>query len=402
MTKKIISALLLIVISFSVGVCAADSVDSVDESGIAKIVIEFSEPDENDIIKASFSVYNTTYKGMMVYLSYSKDVIVPVDYETKEPTAEFEKFSVKPTVAKDLETGEDIQDWSTEIGSEIDLEKGELFFTTMVNIEGIPIPNSLITKNKQILVDETGVTVFEFYFEKISDGKIELKPAKEELLKDGLMLVNSGGALPYVLEYKLPESLGESVALYSSPEVKARVSRENFESEEEKDKITDGRAVGTIFLEIGNYATISSRKLKWVDKDNKNIIPYIKNDKTMVPLRYIAEELGAKVSFDDITQVITIKDMNTELSLTLNDKVYYNDGLKREMEVAPEVIDGRTFVSVRFVSEALGREVAWLEKDRIVVVTLKGYPWDENNEIEKTLLTNAKLLMSPMMRDYAY
>ena len=402
MTKRIISAMLLITILFSIGVCAENAPETVDESQIAKIVIEVSEPDEDDIITTKFSVYNTTYKGILAYLSFNKDVVVPVDYETKEPTTDFEKFYRNPTVAKDLETGEDIPNWSSEKGSRVDMEKGELFLASLVNINDVSIPNSLITANKQILVDESGVVIFEFCFKKITDGVMELKSVNMPGLANGIMLVNSSGSLSYVLEYEFSVDLGENVVLYSSPAVKERVSRGNYQSEEEKGEIIDGRALLTIFLQIGNYATVSSRDLKWIDKENKNVSPYIKNDRTMVPLRFIAEELNAKVSYDDETKVVAIKNMNTELTLTVGEKTYYNDGLKREMEVVSEVIDGRTFVPVRFISEALNRSVTWLEKEQMVIITQKDYPWNEDSEIEKTLFSNAQLLMSPMMRDFAY
>ena len=403
MTKKLISTILLIAMLFSVGVYAAELPDGINEKNIAKIVIDVSEPDDDDIITAKFTVYNTTYKAILASFKYNAEAVAPVDYETKEPTDDFFRFAKKPTVAKDLETGEDILNWNAEDAFLLDIENNAFYFANRIDIpKDMPIPNSLITANKQILINDEGLLLYEFYFKKILDDDMDLVLAESKIAANGLQLINSSGALPYVASVVVPESLGESSVYYSSPEVKTKVSGDGSVSEEKRLEISEGRTLATIFLQIGNYAAISNKILGWVDKDNKNVVPYIKNDRTMVPLRYISEALGAKVSYDDETKVITIKNMSAELVLTIGEKEYYNDGLKREMEVAAEVIDGRTFVPVRFVSEALGRSVVWLESEKMVIITLKDYPWDETNEIEKGLLSNAQLLMSPMMRDFAY
>ena len=155
-------------------------------------------------------------------------------------------------------------------------------------------------------------------------------------------------------------------------------------------------------MQIGNYATVSDSVLKWIDKDNKAVMPYIKDGRTMVPLRYIAEELDAKVSYDGETKEVKIETAKTILIFKIGSTVYTDDGLKKATDVAPEIVNDRTFVPLRVVSESLNRAVEWLESDRMVVITKVDYPWDNNNKIEKQLLNEIKLMISPMVRDFAY
>jgi hypothetical protein len=46
--------------------------------------------------------------------------------------------------------------------------------------------------------------------------------------------------------------------------------------------------------------------LKWIDESNHKVVPEIINGRTMVPVRFVAEILGAKVDWDSTTKTITI------------------------------------------------------------------------------------------------
>lgn len=408
MTKKIISMILLVLMLVSVSAFADEQIlvdsqlpaDEVSLANIPKISIDISEPDEEGCFSAKFTLFNTTYKGIIASFKYNTEAAVPVDFETKEPTTEYIKFAKCPTVAKNLETGEDIKDWSVDNSSVLYSEEGIISFIHLMNIPTANASNSLITASNQILAPKEGLAVSEFYFKSLSDKTLDFELLPTEALGNGLLIANNTGALPYILNITVPEKFGESKVIYSSPELAKEVSREDFTSDDEKNKLTHARALNVIFLGINNYATVSSTKLKWIDKNNKNVFPFIKGERTLVPLRFLAEEFGAGVTYEDETGIIKIKTADTELILTVGEKEYTNDGVSGVMEVPAEVIEGRTFVPVRFVSEALNKSVTWLEKEQIIIITPKDYPWAENNEIEKELYSRAQLLMSPMVRDF--
>ena len=77
------------------------------------------------------------------------------------------------------------------------------------------------------------------------------------------------------------------------------------------------------------------------------------------------------------------------------------DGEKYEMDVECEIKNNRTFVPLRAVAEAFNKSVTWLDTDRMVCVIPKNYPWSKDNKVEKELLSELKLMMT-MLRDYAY
>ena len=90
--------------------------------------------------------------------------------------------------------------------------------------------------------------------------------------------------------------------------------------------------------------------------------PYVdENNRTMIPVRFVTEALGAKVGWEGSTQTVTIsKDSTTvtikigspELTVTKNGKA-----TKVQMDTAATIKDGRTYVPIRFVAEALGAKV---------------------------------------------
>lgn len=104
--------------------------------------------------------------------------------------------------------------------------------------------------------------------------------------------------------------------------------------------------------------------------------PYLdmKTQRTMVPLRFISENLGFKVDFlqkskDNPKGEIVIRDQNNvEIRMEINSKnaTRITGGKKESLALdSPSLIyDGRTYVPIRFISEATGYQVSW-EKDTV-------------------------------------
>ena len=170
-------------------------------------------------------------------------------------------------------------------------------------------------------------------------------------------------------------------------------------SEDAEPEVIRLRKAGTIFLQLGNYAAVTEGKLTWIDPANKNVIPYIKEDRTMVPLRFLTESLGATVGYNDVTRGITVTLGDTVMELTVGETTYFLNGEAFEMDCAAEISEDRTFVPVRFVSEALGKSVTWLSAERMVVITDVTSPWDEAGSVEQAVLAQVRLNLSPLGRD---
>ena len=97
--------------------------------------------------------------------------------------------------------------------------------------------------------------------------------------------------------------------------------------------------------------------------------PVIINDRVMVPLRGIFEALGATVSWDDQTQTVTAIKSGTTIQLTIGSAVAYKNGNPIQLDVPPQIVNDRTMVPVRFVSEALGCKVDWIDSPQTVNIS---------------------------------
>lgn len=101
--------------------------------------------------------------------------------------------------------------------------------------------------------------------------------------------------------------------------------------------------------------------------------PFINSDgRTMVPVRFVSEALGAEVTWvDELEQVIIFKDGVT-IRLNIGDNIVYSDAFAHqptiEMDTVPQIIEDRTFVPLRFVSEALNCKVDWVNETWTVLI----------------------------------
>lgn len=85
--------------------------------------------------------------------------------------------------------------------------------------------------------------------------------------------------------------------------------------------------------------------------------PYVENSRTMVPLRFISEALGQKVDWDAKQKKVTIGENLAILTINSDEIVGKDKTIKIE---SPAVVkEGRTFVPLRAVAEILGAKVSW-------------------------------------------
>ena len=101
--------------------------------------------------------------------------------------------------------------------------------------------------------------------------------------------------------------------------------------------------------------------------------PVITEGRTLVPLRKIFEKLGAVVEYDQQTSTIHASKSGIELSMTIGDSNYIVNNNQYTMDVAPQIINDRTLVPVRVVSESMNCNVNWDENKRTVIITTPQY-----------------------------
>lgn len=110
----------------------------------------------------------------------------------------------------------------------------------------------------------------------------------------------------------------------------------------------------TIILTIG-------QKLAQVNGEYvvNDVAPVLKNDRTMLPIRFIAEELGAKVAWNEAEQQVTITKDELVIVLYIGQSFAMVNHMPVELDAPAFIEDGRTYLPLRFVAENLGATVTW-------------------------------------------
>ncbi|MCF6138840.1 stalk domain-containing protein [Pseudalkalibacillus berkeleyi] len=85
----------------------------------------------------------------------------------------------------------------------------------------------------------------------------------------------------------------------------------------------------------------------------------LENGRTLVPLRGVFEQLGADIKWEQSTETVYITKGDKKISLKVGSKTAYINGKKVTLDVASKMISYRTMVPLRFVTEALGAKVYW-------------------------------------------
>lgn len=115
-------------------------------------------------------------------------------------------------------------------------------------------------------------------------------------------------------------------------------------------------ATKTIVLQIGSTAVLVDDQAIVND-----VAPVIHNDRTLVPIRVITEALGGQVAWNEAAKEVALTVNGKEIKMTIG-KVLEKYG------VAPVIIGGRTFVPVRFVADELGAVITWDDATKTVTI----------------------------------
>lgn len=126
------------------------------------------------------------------------------------------------------------------------------------------------------------------------------------------------------------------------------------------------------YLWMLNGNTLESNKIS-VFVNQKQLVfpvpPLLENGTTIVPMREIFEALGAEVKWDQATRTVTALKGKTTVKLTIGSTKASIGSQTVELSQAAKIIQGKTFVPLRFVSEALGAKVEWDGKTKVIKIT---------------------------------
>ncbi len=126
-----------------------------------------------------------------------------------------------------------------------------------------------------------------------------------------------------------------------------------------------------------------------IDNDNTDIVPILdENDRTLVPLRFIAEAFGAEVEWVDASEEIKIN--GGDIVMKIGSPDYTVSGSKKTMDTAPVLREERTLVPLRAISESLGKKISWND-DLIVISDIDINMSDAAVKAQKASIQNAPI-----------
>lgn len=143
---------------------------------------------------------------------------------------------------------------------------------------------------------------------------------------------------------------------------------------------------GAVVLYVGSTQALVNNVEKQVDSDSDDAKPYIKDERTLVPVRFIAEGFGAKVNWDEKTSTVNISVNGRNIKMVIGKTAMTVDGKSVSLDVPPEITGGRTYIPLRKFAEAIGKEVFY---DRgLIIIGSKANMYDistEKSEIDSII-----------------
>ncbi len=142
-----------------------------------------------------------------------------------------------------------------------------------------------------------------------------------------------------------------SVTADNQPDATQNLETETEPSNEASEDL--GEEIVQRFYIDKSFYYVNDKKL------NIDVAPIIKNGRTFLPVRYVAESLGAEVGWNQTERKITVSMKDSKVEMLLDTNIAMVNGEAKMIDVSPFIEKGRTLVPFRFLSESLGCKVEW-------------------------------------------
>ncbi len=141
-------------------------------------------------------------------------------------------------------------------------------------------------------------------------------------------------------------------------------------------------------LQIGNPVMTVNGEEREIDP-GRGTVPVLVNDaRTLLPVRAVVEAVGGTVAWEEDTNTAVLTYESDVIRLTINSTTAYLNGEAQPLDVAPTTINDRTMLPIRFIAESFGFDVAWDENTQTVTVTVPAKE-DETMETANTTTSTA-------------
>jgi len=99
-----------------------------------------------------------------------------------------------------------------------------------------------------------------------------------------------------------------------------------------------------------------------------DVPPIVKNGRTLIPVRAIMNRFGAEIAWDEASSTVTITKGDTVIKLVIDSDVALVNGVEVKLDVPAEVKDNRTLVPIRFIAKTLNQKVEYDDASKTIVI----------------------------------
>ncbi|MFR6480328.1 MAG: stalk domain-containing protein [Anaerotignum faecicola] len=209
-----------------------------------------------------------------------------------------------------------------------------------------------------------GVTKYAVAVSPADNGKVTSD--KTRAAKDSVVTITTKANDGYALDtIKATDKAGKEIKLtdkgdgkytFTMPASKVEVKAAFKQTASKPDKPAEEMKT-VVVMQIGSKTMFVNGKAY-----EKDAAPVIMNDRTLVPIRFVTESLGGTVAWNAETKEVTLVIDGKEIKMTIGKTI-------EKYGVALVIIDSRTFVPVRFVADELGATTAWNAETKTVTIT---------------------------------
>jgi len=393
-----------VLISLIISVVFLLPMSAVAETTSAQIDFVASAIDASNNFTVTMTIRNATFNAMQFVLRYDVTKFLPIDASTKMATSNFSQFAV---------INSNLTESFSSLDMKIDKELGLIDFTQYIT------PGNSFSYQAETIVNSANIgssplQFFVFHFKLLDLNNPLLELAKQEAnknyreyLPNGGGLANAGIQLSSTINIDLTKLQGQIIVdeyvnplplpiIPPTPPLEPPVD----ETIPKRPQTAKERLKNTLVMQIGNYAAAEDGALCHIYPSEKDVVPYIRDNRTFVPIRFIAEKLGMSVNWDEVARTVTFTKGEEILKLTIGEHRYEKNGKYFSIDTAAEIQWNRTMVPVRFVAEALGYAVEWNSSQSMVFITDTTLPWLLEDSVEEQATNDVAFIISPLLRDF--
>lgn len=124
----------------------------------------------------------------------------------------------------------------------------------------------------------------------------------------------------------------------------------------------------SLTMQIGNPIMTINGEQAEIDA-GRDTSPTIVNDRTLVPIRAIVEAMGGTAAWNEDTRTVTLTYESDEIRLVIDNTTAYLNDEAHTLDAAPTTMNDRTMLPIRFIAESFEFDVNWNQAEQMITIT---------------------------------